>query len=190
MSVTLNRLNQDMARFLKHVFGEWLPTVPGAGREGAKLIIAGDMPKREDLLGQRPFCKHGQEISRMVAEIGLPDEDVYFTYIIKFPVQGKTPNFEETALSLPWFAKEVEAVKPLAVAVLGRAVQLLPHHRVGVRGEHGKCKRMELYDVAFNLFSLYHPAWIKNTEIKAYHEDLQAIARFITGASDEPKNKS
>jgi uracil-DNA glycosylase family 4 len=180
MSPRIFRLNQDMTRFLKGVFGDWLPLVYGAGRAGADIMIAGDVPRREDVLEQRPFYSCLPQIQSLVGRLGLGPGDTYQTLVVKFPVTGQ-PDFEQMTLSLPWFVREVEAVGPRVVIALGRAGQWLSAHKSRDRQMDAHPEKVALHGVVFHLFRLPYPSRIRKDALEAYDRQLGRISAFLGG---------
>lgn len=183
MNKALHHTNQHMGAFLKQIFGGGLPLLTGMGNAGARLMIAYDMPNREDITATSPFCRSENRLDEMLEEIGISIEDTYLTYIIKFAPHGKRLTYEEEALSLPWFAKEIEAIKPKVTVILGAtALSILGVHEPLAK-VHGQAMPFNLYGVSCTMVPLFHPERLKQADIGIFHEGLRSVSRLINDSS-------
>ncbi|WP_172329269.1 uracil-DNA glycosylase family protein [Mangrovicoccus sp. HB161399] len=99
------------------------------GRPGARVMIIGEAPGRdEDRMG-RPFVgRAGQLLDRMLGAIGLsraaPDigSAVYITNVLPWrPPQNRDPKPDEIAMLLPFLERHVELAKPEVLVLMGNA---------------------------------------------------------------------
>lgn len=97
------------------------------GRPGARVMICGEAPGREEDEQGKPFVgRAGQLLDRMLAAIGLdrhsPDLEhaVYITNILPWrPPQNRTPMPEEIAMLRPFVVRHVELAAPDIVVAMG-----------------------------------------------------------------------
>lgn len=105
-------------------------TVFGAGPVKARLMMIGEQPgDREDIAGKPFVGPAGRVLDKVMAEVGLPREDVYLTNAVKHfahtrAERGKrrlhrTPNHGEITACRPWWMAEIEAIRPDLVVCLG-----------------------------------------------------------------------
>ncbi len=179
MNKALHHTNQHMGAFLKQILGSGLPLLTGTGNPEARLLIAYDMPSREDITAASPFHRPENRLDEMLKETGISTEDTYRTYIIKFVPQGKRPSYEEEALSLPWFAKEIETVHPKAVILLGAtALSMLGIHEPLAK-VYGQAMQLELYGTSCSMVPLHHPDRLRQADMEAFRAGLRTAARMI-----------
>jgi DNA polymerase len=97
------------------------------GRPGARVMILGEAPGREEDIAGRPFVgRAGQLLDRMLAAIGLdrhaedPARAVYITNVLPWrPPQNRDPQPEEIAMMRPFVARHVALIKPEIVILMG-----------------------------------------------------------------------
>ncbi len=93
------------------------------GSESARIMLIGEAPGRdEDLQGQPFVGRAGQLLDRMLASIGLSEENVYITNTVYWrPPGNRTPSPEEVAACAPFLARQIELVSPKMLVLLGGA---------------------------------------------------------------------
>lgn len=97
------------------------------GNPGARVMILGEAPGREEDLRSKPFVgRAGQLLDRMLAEIGLrrdaddPERAVYITNIMPWrPPQNRDPTPQEIAMMLPFVERHVALAAPEVVVLMG-----------------------------------------------------------------------
>jgi DNA polymerase len=103
-------------------------TVFGEGPTRARLLAVGEQPgDREDLAGHPFVGPAGRVLEDGYRQAGIDPAIVYTTNIVKhfkWERRGKrrihkTPSRREVVACQPWFAAELEAVRPRLVLVLG-----------------------------------------------------------------------
>jgi DNA polymerase len=93
------------------------------GREGARLMLIGEAPGRDEDLQGKPFVgRAGQLLDRMLAAIGLSEDDVYITNTVYWrPPGNRTPTQEEVEACAPFLARQIELSSPEFLVLLGGA---------------------------------------------------------------------
>ena len=130
--------------------------VYGDGNADAKIVFIGEAPGKKEYEQGLPFVgAAGKFLNQMLAEAKLSRADVYITNIVKYrPPGNRDPLPEEKAAFLPFLQSQLEVIKPLLVATLGRHSMdsLLPGLQISK--VHGQPKRYkgQVY------LPLYHPA--------------------------------
>jgi len=97
------------------------------GNPGARVMILGEAPGREEDMRSKPFVgRAGQLLDRMLAEIGLrrdaddPERAVYITNIMPWrPPQNRDPTPQEIAMMLPFVERHVALAAPEVVVLMG-----------------------------------------------------------------------
>ncbi len=125
---TLEQLHEALAAFehceLKRgakslVFADGVP--------GARVLILGEAPGREEDLEGRPFVgRAGQLLDRMFAAIGLgrtsprPGAAIYITNVMVWrPPQNRDPTPDEIAMMLPFVERHIELAHPDVIVMMG-----------------------------------------------------------------------
>jgi uracil-DNA glycosylase family 4 len=98
------------------------------GQPGARVMIVGEAPGREEDLGGKPFVgEAGQLLDRMFAAIGMqrnhPDPNcaLYITNILPWrPPQNRDPSMAERAMFRPFVLRHIELAAPDIVVLMGR----------------------------------------------------------------------
>ncbi|WP_135504506.1 uracil-DNA glycosylase [Roseovarius aestuariivivens] len=97
------------------------------GRPGARVMIIGEAPGREEDLQAKPFVgPAGQLLDRMLAAIGLNRaaeeiaQAVYITNVVPWrPPQNRNPNAQEIAMMRPFVQRHVDLAEPEIVVLMG-----------------------------------------------------------------------
>jgi uracil-DNA glycosylase family 4 len=97
------------------------------GQPGARVMIIGEAPGRDEDLQGRPFVgRAGQLLDRMVAAIGLSrsapaaEGALYITNILPWrPPGNRDPEPDEIAMMLPFVRRHVELAAPDLLVLMG-----------------------------------------------------------------------
>ena len=97
------------------------------GRAGARVLVLGEAPGREEDLEGRPFVgAAGQLLDRMFAAIGLiresPDLEraLYITNVMPWrPPGNRDPSPEEVAMMRPFVERHIELAAPEVIVLMG-----------------------------------------------------------------------
>ncbi len=95
--------------------------VPGQGRHDAPLMLIGEGPGQvEDEEGLAFVGPAGQLLTRMLAAISLPRDQVYICNIVKCrPPRNRVPEEEEAAACKLHLRNQVALVRPKVIVLLG-----------------------------------------------------------------------
>ena len=97
------------------------------GMPGARVMIVGEAPGREEDLEGRPFVgPAGQLLDRMLAAIGLArgsdqvDQAVYITNVLPWrPPQNRDPEAAEIAMMRPFLERHIALARPEVLILMG-----------------------------------------------------------------------
>jgi DNA polymerase len=132
--------------------------VPGEGSPGARVVVVGEGPGRNEDLEGRPFVgAAGKELERLLMEAGLKRDGVYITNVVKCrPPENRRPTSGEADACDPYLQRQLALIRPKIVVLLGDSAlkRFLPGESLG--RVHGKLLEKE----RFSLFPTYHPAAI------------------------------
>lgn len=150
------------------------------GRPGARVMILGEAPGRDEDREGRPFVgRSGQLLDKMLAAIGLSRtaEDsaqaVYITNVLPWrPPQNRDPKPEEIAMMLPFVQKHVALAKPDVLILMGNI------SCQAALGQRGILKLRGKWSEAFGLPALpmTHPAYL----LRQPHAKREAWADLLS----------
>jgi len=166
-------------------------TVFGEGPARAKLMLVGETPgDAEDKQG-RPFVgPAGKLLDKLLAEAGIHRKDAYVTNAVKhfkWTPRGTRrlhakPSSREIFACRPWLEKELEAIGPDLLVLLGAtAAQTLLGSSFKITKERGK---LFASDWAEWTLATYHPSALLRAMdlpggeemIENFREDLRLVA--------------
>ena len=132
-------------------------TVPGEGAETARLVVVGEGPGRTEDETGRPFVgQAGDLLTKILAAIDLPREQVYICNIVKCrPPENRTPQYDEVASCLPYLWRQIELVRPKVILAMGgTAAQSLLDAKSALGAMRNRVHRFRGIPVVVT----YHPA--------------------------------
>lgn len=156
------------------------------GEPGARVMIIGEAPGRDEDREGRPFVgAAGLLLDRMLAAVGMAragaGEAVYITNVMPWrPPQNREPKSEEIAMMLPFLARHVDLVAPEIIVVMGNT------SCQAVLGQRGITRLRGTWSEAFGrpALPMFHPAYLlRNPGAKreAWADLLSLKARLETG---------
>lgn len=91
------------------------------GNPDADVMIIGEAPGKDEDIAGKPFVgREGQLLDRMMASIGLTNEQVYMTTVINWRLpQNRNPKLEEIELCRPFINRHIELIAPKIILVVG-----------------------------------------------------------------------
>jgi uracil-DNA glycosylase family 4 len=149
----------------------------GIGPERARLMVIGEAPGyHEDLRGEPFVGDAGQMLDRMLANVlGLPRAEVYIANVVKCrPPDNRNPQPSEIAACLPFLRRQIRAVRPDLVLVLGSvAFRAVFDVEGGVTRARGQWREVE----GIPAMVTFHPAYLlrKPEDKRLALLDLQAV---------------
>ena len=182
---------QEMQAFFKPLWpGEDKPLVLGEGKgDSPVLMLIGEAPGETEVIKRRPFVgKAGKNLDEFLTLARLNREDIFVSNAVKIRpteigptgrTRNRAPNKEELSLFIPWLLKEIQAVKPKALATLGNVpLKALTDGKNTVGDCHGQWLASK---AGIPLFALYHPASIiyRRTLAPVYEQDVLTLAEAL-----------
>ncbi len=157
------------------------------GQPGARVMIVGEAPGREEDFAGKPFVgQAGQMLDRMLAAIDLgrahdnKDRAVYITNVMPWrPPANRTPDAAEIAMMLPFLERHITLADPQIIVVMGNTpCQAL-------LGQKGITALRGTWTTALGkpCLPMFHPAYLlRNTAAKreAWADLLALNARLKT----------
>ena len=162
----------------------------GSGNPNAELVFVGEGPGADEDEQGLPFVgRAGQLLTRMIdgtcERIGLPIRrpDVYICNVVKCrPPKNRTPEADEMEVCGQFMARQIEAIRPKAICVLGgTAAKALLRPSTGITSLRGKWQEWG----EFKVMPTYHPSYLLrgyNPEAKRQaFEDLKKVFMYVYG---------
>lgn len=96
-------------------------TVFEDGNRGARIMLVGEAPERDEDLQGKPFVgRSGQLLDKILQAVGLDRTTVYIGNILPWrPPGNRTPTNVEMELCKPFIKRQIELVNPALLVFLG-----------------------------------------------------------------------
>ena len=161
------------------------------GRADARLMIVGEAPGREEDLAGKPFVgRAGQLLDKMLAAIGLGEDDVHITNVVYWrPPGNRTPTPQEVQICRPFLERQIELVAPDVLMTLGGpAATALLGIEGGIMRTRGRWREIEVAGRKVPAMPTLHPAYLLRTPIakRLAWRDLLAIQDRLFAAGGKP----
>lgn len=171
------------------VKNKYYPVI-GEGNHDAKIIFIGEAPGENEAKTARPFCgAAGRILDELLQSINLDRKEVYITNIVKDrPPGNRDPLPVEIEFYSPFLERQIEIIKPSAIATLGRFSMKfilekfsMPEKDMSISQLHGKDLDTEASYGKIKIIPLYHPAvaLYKNSSKKELEKDFQILKLFL-----------
>lgn len=148
--------------------------VPGEGPPNARVMFIGEGPGRNEDAEGRPFVgRAGELLEKLLASAKLSRRSVYITNIVKCrptmlgkpgaqPHRGgrdRRPTGEEIAACGPFLARQIAAIQPRIICMLGDTATRFIFKKYGLETGSISKVRGKVYEVGdLRLVPAYHPA--------------------------------
>ncbi len=119
-------------------------------------MFIGEAPgEAEDRQGLAFVGAAGQFLTKMIAAMGYAREQVFIANICKCrPPNNRTPNPQEMEACLPYLKRQIAAIRPKCIVLLGRTAE-----RGLFSGQHIRRGMWYSYD-GVPVISTFHPSYI------------------------------
>ncbi len=164
--------------------------VPGVRPPGARVLLVGEAPGREEDEGGLPFVgRSGRLLDELLAGAGLDRAALAVVNTVKCrPPANRTPRRSEAVTCRAWLDRQVAVTDPAVVVTLGGSAlawALGPGRRLGA--ERGRVHDVALPgagDRAYAVVPTYHPAAAlrfgpRGEPRAALATDLRLVARLL-----------
>jgi uracil-DNA glycosylase family 4 len=138
------------------------------GAPGARVMIIGEAPGREEDETGRPFVgRAGQLLDKMLHAVGLDRAQVYIANIVPWrPPGNRTPTPQEIAICMPFIHRQIELSAPDILMTMGApATQNLLGQKDGILRLRGRWFDFEVRDQTgaarkIPALATLHPAYL------------------------------
>ena len=153
----------------------------GSGDPNADILIVGESPSDYEVEYNKPFLGNsGKLLDKILNAIGYSrSANVYFTYLIKFKIDGfRYPLNSEINKFIPLLKKQIEIIEPKMIVGLGKVVgRSLVNKNLSMDLLRDKVHSLSSYPVKIT----YSPsALLREQSLKKLAwEDFQFIRDFV-----------
>jgi len=134
------------------------------GNPGAKVMIVGEAPGRDEDIEGLPFVgRSGKLLDRMLAAIGLDRSGVYIANVIPWrPPGNRTPTPLETEICRPFIERQIALADPdLVVTLGGPAAKVITGQAEGIMRLRGTWQHhVTAAGKAIPVMPTLHPAYL------------------------------
>ena len=160
--------------------------VIGRGSPTAPILMIGEGPgQQEDLQGQPFVGPAGQLLDRMLASVGLSQEEVYIANVVKCrPPGNRDPHEDERNACLRYLRYQLLLIQPKIIVCLGRvAAQTIIDPAFRITRQRGQWTVRKQY----HMIATYHPSALLRDEEKKRPawEDMKAIRAKLDALRQE-----
>ncbi len=158
------------------------------GNRKARLMFVGEAPGADEDAQARPFVgRAGQLLTKIIEAIGLKREDVLIGNVNRCrPPGNRPPTPEEATMSKPFLLREIAAVQPEVIVVLGNtAMRNLLDIKQGITRVRGNFQDYH----GVKVMPTFHPAYLLRdpSKKKETWEDLKKVRDYLD-TTPRPEN--
>jgi DNA polymerase len=150
------------------------------GNRRARLMFVGEAPGADEDIQARPFVgRAGQLLTKIIEAIGLKREEVLIGNVNRCrPPGNRAPTPEEASTCKPFLLREIAAVQPEVIVVLGNtAMKNLLDTREGITRLRGTFQNYK----GIKVMPTFHPAYLLRDPSKKREtwEDLKKVRDYL-----------
>jgi uracil-DNA glycosylase family 4 len=159
------------------------------GNRNARLMFVGEAPGADEDAQGKPFVgRAGQLLTKMIEAMGMKREDVIIGNVNRCrPPGNRQPTLEEAAICRPFLFREIAAIKPEVIVVMGNtALRNLLELREGITRVRGQFRDFR----GIKVMPTFHPAYLLRDPSKKREtwEDLKKVMDYLD--SNPPESES
>lgn len=150
------------------------------GNRNARLMFVGEAPGADEDTQARPFVgRAGQLLTKIIEAIGLKREEVLIGNVNRCrPPGNRPPTEEEASMCKPFLLREIAAVQPEVIVVLGNtATKNLLNAKQGITRIRGEFQEYQ----GVKVMPTFHPAYLLRDPSKKREtwQDLQKVRDYL-----------
>lgn len=158
----------------------------GEGAADARLMFIGEAPGAEEDQQGRPFVgAAGQLLNNLLHKLGLSREEVYIGNILKSrPPGNRDPEPDEVAACLPFLKKQIQAIQPQVIVVLGRiAAHALLDTKEPLTRLRGRWQRYG----NIRVMPTFHPSYLIRFPKERHKtwDDMQQVMEYLAAHEED-----
>ncbi len=150
------------------------------GNHQARLMFVGEAPGADEDAQGKPFVgRAGQLLTKIIEAIGFKREEVLIGNVNRCrPPGNRQPTLEEAAICRPFLFREIAAVQPDVIVVMGNtALRNLLEVREGITRVRGQFQDFR----GIKVMPTFHPAYLLRDPSKKREtwEDLKKVRDYL-----------
>jgi DNA polymerase len=150
------------------------------GNRNARLMFVGEAPGADEDAQARPFVgRAGQLLTKIIEAIGFKREEVLIGNVNRCrPPANRPPTPEEASMCKPFLLREIAAVAPEVIVVLGNtAMRNLLDIKQGITRVRGQFQDYQ----GVKVMPTFHPAYLLRdpSKKKETWEDLKKVRDYL-----------
>ena len=150
------------------------------GNPKARLMFVGEAPGADEDAQGKPFVgRAGQLLTKMIEAMGLKREEVIIGNVNRCrPPGNRQPTLEEAAICRPFLFREIAAVRPEVIVVMGNtALRNLLEVKAGISSVRGRFQDYQ----GIKVMPTFHPAYLLRDPSKKREtwEDLKKVRDYL-----------
>jgi DNA polymerase len=150
------------------------------GNHNARLMFVGEAPGADEDAQGKPFVgRAGQLLTKIIEAIGMKREEVLIGNVNRCrPPGNRQPTLEEAAICRPFLFREIAAVQPDVIVVMGNtALRNLLEVREGITRVRGQFQDFR----GIKVMPTFHPAYLLRDPSKKREtwEDLKKVRDYL-----------
>ena len=150
------------------------------GNQRARLMFVGEAPGADEDAQGRPFVgRAGQLLTKIIEAIGFRRDEVLIGNVNRCrPPGNRQPTTEEAAMCKPFLLREIAAVRPEVIVVLGNtAMKNLLDTKVGITKLRGEFQDYQ----GAKVMPTFHPAYLLRDPSKKQEtwSDLKKVRDYL-----------
>jgi DNA polymerase len=154
------------------------------GNRKARLMFVGEAPGADEDEQARPFVgRAGQLLTKIIESIGFKREEVLIGNVNRCrPPGNRPPTQEEASMCKPFLLREIAAVQPEVIVVLGNtAMRNLLDIKQGITKVRGQFQDYH----GVKVMPTFHPAYLLRDPSKKQEtwEDLKKVRDYLATTS-------
>lgn len=157
------------------------------GTPGARLMLVGEAPGRDEDLEGAPFVgRSGKLLDLMLGAIGLDRTKVYIANVVPWrPPGNRTPSPQETQVCLPFIQRQIELCDPDVLVCLGGPSAETLLGQKGITKIRGRWFDYETGTRTIRALPTFHPAFLLRSPLQKRFawRDFLAIKKALTPSS-------
>jgi len=132
------------------------------GNPEADLMIIGEAPGRDEDIAGKPFVgRSGQLLDKMLASIGLTDENFYITNVVNWrPPGNRNPKPQEIEMCRPFLNRHIELMAPKIILIVGGVSLTAMTGITGIMKNRGQWQTLNIGGGNIPALPIYHPAFL------------------------------
>ena len=162
------------------LYGGRTHLVFGDGAANARLMFVGEAPGADEDKQGVPFVgAAGQVLNNLLSKLGLRREEVYIANILKSrPPGNRDPESDEIAACLPFLDKQIKAIRPRVIVILGR---IAAHALLGTKEPITRLRGHWQRYHNIRVMPTFHPSYLLRApqERRKTWDDMQQVMEYL-----------